>query len=98
MLPATAQALIFIAVVKVDSTLLLSMVAASVVGGWLGAGVVSRLSRRRFNEAWASRVRLAARLPSARSLVDPALFVVLVAAGFPLSNACRRPEGSAGQW
>jgi uncharacterized membrane protein YfcA len=45
-LPATAQALIFIAVVKVDSTLLLSMVAASVVGGWLGAGVVSRLSRR----------------------------------------------------
>jgi uncharacterized membrane protein YfcA len=45
-LPATAQALIFIAVVKVDSTLLLSMVAASVVGGWLGAGVVSRLPRR----------------------------------------------------
>ena len=45
-LPATAQALIFIAVVKVDSTLLLSMVAASVVGGWLGAGVVARLPRR----------------------------------------------------
>ena len=45
-LPATLQALIFIAVVNVDSTLLLSMVAASVAGGWLGAGVVSRLSRR----------------------------------------------------
>jgi uncharacterized membrane protein YfcA len=45
-LPATGQALIFIAVVKVDSTLLLSMVAASVVGGWLGAGIVSRLPRR----------------------------------------------------
>jgi uncharacterized membrane protein YfcA len=45
-LPATAQALIFIAVVNVDSTLLLSMVAASVVGGWLGAGIVSRLPRR----------------------------------------------------
>ncbi|HEY2906847.1 MAG TPA: sulfite exporter TauE/SafE family protein [Vicinamibacterales bacterium] len=45
-LPATGQALIFIAVVNVDSTLLLSMVAASVVGGWLGAGIVSRLPRR----------------------------------------------------
>jgi uncharacterized membrane protein YfcA len=45
-LPATAQALIFIVVVNVDSTLLLSMVAASIVGGWLGAGVVSRLPRR----------------------------------------------------
>ena len=33
--PATAQALIFIAVVRVDSTLLLSMVAASVAGVWL---------------------------------------------------------------
>lgn len=45
-LPATGQALIFIAVVNVDSTLLLSMVAASVVGGWVGAGIVSRLPRR----------------------------------------------------
>jgi len=45
-LPATGQALIFIGVVNVDSTLLLSMVAASVVGGWLGAGIVSRLPRR----------------------------------------------------
>ena len=45
-LPATGQALIFIAAVNVDSTLLLSMVAASVVGGWLGAGIVSRLPRR----------------------------------------------------
>jgi uncharacterized membrane protein YfcA len=45
-LPAAGQALIFIAVVSVDSTLLLSMVAASVVGGWLGAGIVSRLPRR----------------------------------------------------
>jgi uncharacterized membrane protein YfcA len=45
-LPATAQALIFIVAVNVDSTLLLSMVSASIVGGWLGAGVVSRLPRR----------------------------------------------------
>jgi len=45
-LPATLQALIFIAVVHVDLTLLLTMVAASVIGGWLGAGVVSRLPRR----------------------------------------------------
>jgi uncharacterized membrane protein YfcA len=45
-LPATAQALIFIAVIAVDPALLLWMVAASVVGGWIGAGIVSRLPRR----------------------------------------------------
>jgi uncharacterized membrane protein YfcA len=45
-LPTVAQALIFIAVVQVDPTTLVAMVAAAVVGAWLGAGVVSRLPRR----------------------------------------------------
>ncbi|MEO5763341.1 MAG: sulfite exporter TauE/SafE family protein [Vicinamibacteria bacterium] len=45
-LPVVIQALIFIAVVSVDSTVLLTLIAATVMGGWLGAGVVTRLPRR----------------------------------------------------
>jgi uncharacterized membrane protein YfcA len=46
-LPVVAQALIFIAVIEVESTVLLSLIAATMVGGWLGAGIVSRLPRRK---------------------------------------------------
>jgi uncharacterized membrane protein YfcA len=45
-LPTVTQALIFIATVSVDLTTLVSMIAAAVVGAWLGVGLVSRLSRR----------------------------------------------------
>ncbi|UHQ23357.1 sulfite exporter TauE/SafE family protein [Lysobacter sp. 5GHs7-4] len=45
-LPTVAQALIFIAVVQVDLTTLLSMIAAAVAGAWLGVRVVARLPRR----------------------------------------------------
>lgn len=45
-LPVVTQALIFIALVQVDSTVLLSLIAATIIGGWLGAGIVSRLPRR----------------------------------------------------
>jgi len=44
-LPTVTQALIFIAVVKVDPTTLVSMIAAAVLGAWLGAGIVARLPR-----------------------------------------------------
>lgn len=40
------QALIFITVVQIDSTVLAMMIATALVGGWVGAGVVSRLPRR----------------------------------------------------
>jgi uncharacterized membrane protein YfcA len=46
-LPTIAQAFIFIAIVQVDMTTLISMIAASVVGAWLGAGVVAKWPRRR---------------------------------------------------
>lgn len=46
-IPTVAEALIFIAVVDVDMTTLTSMIAASVLGAWLGAGVVARWPRRR---------------------------------------------------
>jgi len=45
-LPTALQALIFISIVKVDVTTLISMIAAAVVGAWLGVGVVARLPRR----------------------------------------------------
>jgi uncharacterized membrane protein YfcA len=45
-LPSVAEALIFIAVVKVDPTTLCLMIAASVAGAWLGAGLVSSWPRR----------------------------------------------------
>jgi uncharacterized membrane protein YfcA len=45
-LPAMAEALIFIAIVSVDMTTLVSMIAAAVLGAWLGVGIVSGLSRR----------------------------------------------------
>jgi uncharacterized membrane protein YfcA len=46
-IPTFAEALIFIAVVDVDMTTLVLMIAASVFGAWLGAGVVARWPRRR---------------------------------------------------
>ena len=45
-LPTLSEGLIFIAAVTVDLTTLVLMIAASVVGAWFGAGVVSRLPRR----------------------------------------------------
>jgi len=46
-LPTIAQAYIYITILKVDMATLVSMIAASVLGAWLGAGVVTRLPRRR---------------------------------------------------
>jgi uncharacterized membrane protein YfcA len=45
--PTIAQAFIFIAIVQVEMTTLAAMIAASVAGAWLGAGVVADLPRRR---------------------------------------------------
>ena len=45
-LPSVAQALIFIAIVQVESRTLVSMIAAAVAGAWLGAGAVAGWSRR----------------------------------------------------
>ena len=45
-LATITQALIFITAVTVDLTTLVSMIAAAVLGAWLGVGVVARLPRR----------------------------------------------------
>jgi uncharacterized membrane protein YfcA len=46
-LPTITQAFIFIAIVEVEMTTLIGMIAASVAGAWLGAGLVSGWPRRR---------------------------------------------------
>jgi len=45
-LPTVTEALIFIAVVSVDLYTLIGMIAAAVLGAWLGVGIVARLPRR----------------------------------------------------
>lgn len=45
-LTVVVQALIFIAKIDIDPTLLGLMIVSALAGGWLGAGVVSRLRRR----------------------------------------------------
>jgi len=46
-LPSVLEAFIYITVVQVDVITMVLMIAASVIGAWLGAGVVARLSRRK---------------------------------------------------
>jgi uncharacterized membrane protein YfcA len=45
-LPTIVQALIYISIVEVDIWTLVLLIISSVLGAWLGAGVVSRWSRR----------------------------------------------------
>jgi uncharacterized membrane protein YfcA len=46
-LPTIAEAFIFIAIIRIEMATLVSMIAASVAGAWLGAGIVASLPRRR---------------------------------------------------
>ena len=45
--PVIIQAFIFIAIIQVDLTTLVALIAAAVAGAWFGAGIVSRWPRRR---------------------------------------------------
>ena len=58
-LPVVVQAFAFISVVSVDSTQLVMIIIAMTVGGWLGAGIVSRLPRRAIQLGMAAALLLA---------------------------------------
>lgn len=67
-LPAVTEALIFIAIVSVDMTTMVSMIIAAVLGAWLGVGVVSRLSRRAIQLGMGGALMCAALLFAAKNL------------------------------
>src|SRR3954470_11235721 len=46
-LPTVAQALIYTSIIRVDVLTLIGMIAAAVLGAWLGAGVVAKWSRQK---------------------------------------------------
>jgi uncharacterized membrane protein YfcA len=59
-LAVLTQAVLFISVVEVDPLQLTALIAVCVVGGWLGTGVVTRLSRRAIQLGLGSALILAA--------------------------------------
>ncbi|MDR0794940.1 MAG: sulfite exporter TauE/SafE family protein, partial [Tannerella sp.] len=59
-IPTAVQALIFIMVVKVDVFTLISLIVAATIGAWLGAGIVSRFSRRKIQLTMAIALALTA--------------------------------------
>jgi uncharacterized membrane protein YfcA len=94
-LPVLAQALIFINVVSVDPTQLTLLIAVACAGGWLGAGVVSRLSRPAVQLGMGTALLIAAafmvvglsdRFPAGGTAValDPAGLVIALAVNFVL--------------
>jgi uncharacterized membrane protein YfcA len=67
-LPTFAEAFIFIAVIDVDMKTLALMIAASVAGAWLGAGVVARWPRRKIQLGMGILLGFAAAIIVARLL------------------------------
>lgn len=59
-LPTVAQALIYIVIVRVEFFTMASLIAASVLGAWLGAGVVARWPRRRIQIGMGTALLVAA--------------------------------------
>lgn len=61
-LPVLTEALIFIAAIVVDARLLITMIIASILGAWLGAGVVARMPRRAIQLGMGTALAIAAAL------------------------------------
>ncbi len=66
--PTLAQAFIFIAMVQVEMPTLVGLIAASVAGAWLGAGVVAGLPRRQVQIGMGIALLIAATLFSLTNL------------------------------
>jgi uncharacterized membrane protein YfcA len=67
-LPTLTQAFIYITLIEVDVKTLVLLIAASVLGAWLGAGVVARLSRSRIQLGMGLALLIAAGLILAKIL------------------------------
>lgn len=87
-IPTFVQAFIFITAVEVDSTTLISMIAASTLGAWLGAGVVSNLPRQKVQVGMGVCLLVAAGLFLAKVLeIAPAAGVATGVVGTKLAIA-----------
>jgi uncharacterized membrane protein YfcA len=67
-IPVLAQAFIYIAIIDVDFATLSTLIAAAVLGAWLGAGVVAHWSRRRIQIGMGLALLVAAALFIATNL------------------------------
>jgi uncharacterized membrane protein YfcA len=67
-LPTVAQAFIFTAVIPVDVTTLISMIAAAVLGAWLGAGIVAKWPKRKVQLGMGAALLAAATFFTMRNL------------------------------
>lgn len=65
-LPTVVQALIYVTIVEVDQTTLALLIAGAVLGAWLGAGIVTGLSRRGIRLGMGGALLLAAAILLAR--------------------------------
>jgi uncharacterized membrane protein YfcA len=61
-LPVLTEALILIAAIAVDPRLLIAMIVASILGAWVGAGVVARMPRRAIQISMGTALAIAAAL------------------------------------
>jgi uncharacterized membrane protein YfcA len=66
--PTVVQAFIYISIVAADMTTLVAMIAAAVVGAWLGAGIVAGWSRRKVQIGMGAALLVAASLMLATQL------------------------------
>ena len=83
-LPTIVQAIIFTTAIAVAPFTLVSMVAAAVAGGYLGAGIVSRLPRRRIQVGMGVALLIAA-----------ALFVMKIVGALPSGGNALGLSGGA---
>lgn len=67
-LPTLTQAFIFVALIQVDMFTLIMMIAAAVIGAWLGAGVIAKWSRRRIQWGMGIALLIAAAIFAAQNL------------------------------
>lgn len=61
-IPTIVEAFIFVSIIQVDSLTLVAMIASSILGAWLGAGVVSKWPRRTIQIGLGSTLLVAAGL------------------------------------
>lgn len=67
-IPVVAEALIFMTVIKVDTTTLIAMLAAATVGAYFGAGFVSKLPEKKIQVAMGAALIAVALVMIARQL------------------------------